>query len=213
MKLKSHLFFLAFLSLLCLNSISANSKIYIPPQELLEEVKVNKIEFDASPNATTAFNLAMSYAYTGQIEKGWSMLSLIPDYDSNYAPKVINTYTPLIEKDPKNWKYHFKIAFGYYFKEDKKKSIESFKKVLVIDPNHIWAMGFIALLKGELDDVDSALEYCKRALKIEPNATAIHFLIAEAYRRKEDYFTSLKHVLTVGRLKAAEKVSALYDDE
>ena len=194
------------------NIEARKQKIYIPPAELLQEVKENKAEFNATQNASTVFELAMSYAYTGQIEKGWNMLKQIPDYDNNFAPKVLKKYGDLIKKEPNNWKHHFKVAFGHYFEKDKQKAIKSFHDVLKIDPKHIWAMGFIALIEGELKNTDAAINYCKKALKIEKNATAIHFLLAEGYRRKEDYMNTFKHVLIVGKLKTAEKLSPIYDE-
>ena len=35
----------------------------------------------------------------------------------------------------------------------------------------------LLLIYGEMDDVDNAVYYCKKGLEIEPNATAIHFLL------------------------------------
>ena len=205
------------LTLICTVLVSSGieakrQKIYIPPTSILNEIKTYKEAYTITQNATTIFDLAMSYAYSGQIEKGWNMLKKIPDYDSNYAPKVLKKYSQLINKDPNNWKYHFKIAFGHYFHKDKENAIKSFHDVLNIDPNHIWAMGFIALIEGERNNTDTAIKYCKKALKIEKNATAIHFLLAEGYRRKEDYMSAFKHILIVGKLKTAEKLSPIYDD-
>ena len=210
--MKNVLLSLLFIVFLSINSEARKQKIYIPPTELLQEVKENKAAFNTTQNASTVFELAMSYAYTGQIEKGWNMLKQIPDYDNNFAPKVLKKYGDLIKKEPNNWKHHFKIAFGYYFEKDKNAALDSFHDVLKIDPKHIWAMGFIALIEGELKNTDAAINYCKKALKIEKNATAIHFLLAEGYRRKEDYMNTFKHVLIVGKLKTAEKLSNLYDD-
>ena len=207
------LFFYIFLIVTLPQTIEAKrQQIYVPPPSLIEDVKQYKKAYSISQNATTVFDLAMSYAYTGQIEKGWNMLKQIPNYDKNYAPKVLNKYSSLINLDPKNWKYHFKLAFGYYFQKDKQASIDSFHNVLKIDSKNLWAMGFIALIEGERSNTDIAITYCKKALKIEKNATAIHFLLAEAYRRKENYMQAFKHVLMVGKLKTAEKLSPIYKD-
>ena len=80
-------------------------------------------------------------------------------------------------------------------------------QILLIDPKHIWAMGFIALLEGEAGRNDEAIRWCKQALAIEKNATAIHFLLAEAYRRKGQYFSAMGEIMIVGRLKSEEAIA------
>ena len=201
-KLKHYISVSLILLIVCTfnNSIYA---IYKIPKDLQKEVAQNKALFDSNPNSKDArFNLAMSYAYTGQIQSGWDTLKKLP---KSYANTVLDTYTPLEKQDPTNWKYPFKLAFGYYFEKDKQNAISSFKRVLDIDPNNVWAMGFIALIKGEQKKYDEAISLCKKALSIEPDATAIHFLLAEAYRKKGKYFKFLKHMFKVGRLQSQEK--------
>ena len=53
-----------------------------------------------------------------------------------------------------------------------------------------------------MGQTNKAIHYCKKALKIEPDATAIHFLLAEAYRKKKQYFKMMKELLIVGKLQA-----------
>lgn len=191
--------------MLCILIVPVFARIYHIPEDLMNEVKANQAALQLAPNSADAhFELAMSYGYTGQIEKGWAELKGIPHYDPQYAPKVIEKYGALTETSPKEWKNWFKLAFGYYFADQKDKALECFQKVLDIDPKHIWAMGFMGLLEGERGNTDKGIEWSKKALVIEPNATAIHFLLAEGYRRKGDYLKTLAQVLIVGRLKSEE---------
>lgn len=195
------------------SQLVAKSNIYVPPTDRMAEVTYNKKFLAENPTSANAyFELAMSYAYTGQIQKGWDTLKKIPDYDKNFAPKVFAKYTPLAKQNPKEWRYPFKLAFAYYFIDDRDKAITEFEKVLKIDPKHIWAMGFIALIQGEQSKEEDALNRCKQALAIEPNATAIHFLAAEGYRRQGKYLKMTQHSLKVGQLMLAEKQSGLYND-
>jgi tetratricopeptide (TPR) repeat protein len=197
------------LAALLLGYGSLEAKTYQIPAELVTEVKQNEQVYKQSPRSADAiFDLAMSYAYTGQIEKGWELLKSIPKYDANYAPKVIQKYEPLTKSYPAEWRYHFKLAFGYHFAGNKDAAVRSFEKVLEIDPKHIWAMGFLGLVEGERGNTDKGMEWSKKALAIEPNATAIHFLIAEGYRRKGDYVKAFGHLLMVGRLKSEEALSS-----
>jgi len=169
-----------------------------------EQIELEKA-FQADPySATTRFELAMSYAYTGWIELGWQILKTIPQYDTNYADTVVPKYKALIKKEPENWKHHFKLAFGYYFKEDKDMALKSFEEVVRLNPNNAWGFGFMALLKGEQKKYDEAIKITKHAIKLEPHGAALHFLQAEAYRQKGDYFKVLRKSITILNLKAAE---------
>ncbi len=184
------------------------AKIYQIPADLLVESQHNEAILKQNPqDANAIFESSMSDAYTGQIEKGWAQLKTIPTYDKNYAPKVIAKYSALIQHQPKEWRNYFKIAFGYYFSDRKDLAIENFKKVLDISPKNIWAMGFIGLIEGERGNTDEGIAWSQKALDIEPNATAIHFLIAEGYRRKGDYIKAFGHMLIVGRLKSEEAIA------
>ncbi len=184
------------------------AKIYQIPAELKADVALSEQQYKQNPNsADTIFELSMAYAYTGQIEKGWELLKSIPKYDKDYSSKVIKKYEPLTKSQPQEWRNHFKLAFGYYFAGNKDAAVESFKKVLDIDPKHVWAMGFLGLVEGERGNTDKGMEWSKKALAIEPNATAIHFLIAEGYRRKGDYMKAFSHLMMVGRLKSEEALT------
>lgn len=183
---------------------------YKIPEDIKVELKIAKKNLAQAPDSHACkFEMAMVYAYSGQIKKGWDMLKQVPE---TYAQDVIEQYEPLEKKYPQEWRYPFKLAFGYYFKQDKQGAIDAFNRVLKIDPRHIWAMGFIGLVKGDMGKVDETIEICKKALEIEPNATAIHFLLGEAYRKKGQYKQSLSHFLKVGQLQTKESFSKQYDD-
>lgn len=176
----------------------------VPEALRAEQIELEKA-FQANPNsAETRFELAMSYAYTGWIELGWEILRTIPKYDKNYADTVVPKYTALIKKEPDNWKYHFKLGFGYYFQDDKDLALKSFEKVTELNPKNAWGFGFVALLKGEQKKYNEVIKICDHALKIEPNGTALHFLQAEAYRQKKQYLKVFRKSITIVNLKAAE---------
>ena len=163
----------------CLLSVSITAKIYEIPPELIKEVEINKQAFSVSPNSLDArFEMAMSYAYTGQIEVGWATLKELP---KSYANTVIEKYEPLTMQYPTNWKYPFKLAFGYYFKENKDKAISLFELSYTRNPDNIWSIGFQALIKGEQGKVDEAILLCKQALEKEPNATAVSYTHLRAH--------------------------------
>lgn len=191
------------LFVICLTQLSM-AKIYEIPEELKQEVRASHEAYTKDKESNEAkFNLAMTYAYTGQIKKGWDILKTV---DKSYSKVVIDTYNKKIEAEPGEWRNHFKIAFGYFFAKKKQKAIDEFYTVLKLKPDMVWALGFIALIRGEMGEVDEAIRICNQALDMEPQATAIHFLLAEGYRKKGQYVRFLKQMLIVGRLQTEEKV-------
>lgn len=185
--------------LLLISSVSFALPYHVD-KDILDEVSLNQQRYEQAPTSNEVmFDLAMSYAYSGQILKGWNLLKTIP---KEYAPTVIKTYSGLMKSDTKEWRYPFKCAFGYFFIGEKKQAINLFKKVIEIKPDQVWAYGFIALIYGEMGDVDIAMQWSHKGLKIEPNATAIHFLLAEGHRKKKQYYKAFKRLLNVGRLQS-----------
>lgn len=195
---------LCLMLFLCSAQINAAS-VYTIPESYIADMRHAKLAYEQKSDADTVFELAMAYAYSGLIEKGWGMLKRIPDHNADYAPVVLAKYGALVESNPKEWRHHFKLAFGYYFKGNKKEAIRQFEEVVALEPKQVWAMGFIALIYGEQARYDEAIRLCRKALEMEPNAAAIHFLLGEAYRKTGNTMGFLSEIMTVGRLKAAEK--------
>ena len=187
-----------------LNQTGLAATFYVPPYLVEEQVeKVKAVRLNPQ-SAEARFELAMNYAYTGWVELGWDQLKLVPEYDKNYAQVVIQKYSEKIRKEPNEWRHYFKRAFGYYFEDQKEKSMDQFKKVVELNPKQVWAMGFVAYLYGEKKEFKQGMDWCKRALEIEPNATAIHMLMAAALLQTGDYFGFLGEPWHVTRLKSAE---------
>ena len=155
-------------------------------------------------NVDLRFELAMEYASTGWIELGWEQLQMVPKLHKDYKNVVFEKYSKIIEEDPQNWGAHFRLAFAYYFMDKKEESIQTFKRVLKIKPDHIWSMGLIALVYGEDKDYDKCIKWSQKALRINDDATAIHFLLGKAYYETGNYFGVLGETLSLGRLKSIE---------
>jgi len=169
----------------------------------IQQDLINKI--NQSPrNPDYRFELAMEFAATGWIELGWEQLKLVPILEKNYQTVVFKKYSAILASDPQNWQAHFRLAFAYYFMDEKENAIESFKKVLTIYPDHVWSMGLIALLYGEQKNHTECIAWTKKGLAINNDATALHFLLGQAYYETGNYLGVLGETLSVGRLKSIE---------
>lgn len=192
------------IAIFCLYS----SVVFGFPQLSPEDILIQKNLTDAinkdPNNPDLRFELAMEYAATGWIELGWDQLSMVPKLHDDYKVIAYEKYSSKIESSPDDWKAYFRLAFSLYFYDKKDASIESFKKVLEIKPNHVWSMGYIALIYGDQKKYSECIEWSKKALRINNDATAIHFLLGKAYYETGNYFGVLGESLSVGRLKSIE---------
>eukprot|EP01047_Picozoa_sp_COSAG01_P006074 COSAG01_NODE_216_length_21695_cov_83.368772_12_plen_204_part_00 len=164
---------------------------YVPSDALVKEMLHYRKQYQLTPTSNKArFDLAMVYAYTGAMEEGFAKLKEI---DPFYAKVVLSETVVQIKANPNEWRFYFKRAFGYYFVKDYESAVAAFKGVLKIDPDHVWAMSFIAFIKGEEGKLDEAMAWVERARTIEPDAAACHFLMGEIYRRKKRYLLATSH--------------------
>ncbi len=186
-------------------SSSLFAEIYPISEPLMQEVRLKKAYYEANPTSNQArFELAMSYAYTGQIRLGWGALKKLP---KSYSHLVVAKYGPLTKEDLTDWQHPFKLGFGYFFIKQKAEALEAFYEARKRNPDNVWILAFIALVKGEMGEVDEAMSLCKQALKMEPNATGVHFLLGEGYRKKGSYMKFISQMMIVGRLESEEALT------
>ncbi|MSR88151.1 MAG: hypothetical protein EXS67_00665 [Candidatus Margulisbacteria bacterium] len=195
-----------FVFLSCFFGDRVWARFYSPNDLIISEIKESVRTYKANPTTENQFELAMAYGYNGFIEKGWKLLKKVP---KSYAPEVVARYKALSDADPNEPIYPFKLGFGYYFMGDKVAAKASFRRVLGRDPQQVWAMGFIAFIEGDEQHPEIGVIWCKRALEVDKDAMAIHFLLAEGYRRTGNYLGFVTEMLTVGRLKTKEKASGI----
>ncbi|MFH1684077.1 MAG: tetratricopeptide repeat protein, partial [Candidatus Margulisiibacteriota bacterium] len=171
--------------------------------ELEKELIAKKAAVAEKPNDPAAlFDLAITDAYTNHLIDGMSVLRKLGETDPNYKNVALKTYFKKVTKEPNDWKLRFRLAFAYYFNGKKKEAIREFKNVLKIDPYNVWAYGYIALLYGEMDEVDKAMEITRQGLEIDSNVAALHLLLSEGYYKKGDSWNGFFERMEALRLKA-----------
>ena len=111
-------------------------------------------------------------------------------------------YIKKVTENPDDWKLRFRLAFAYYAAGDKKDAIREMNNVLIIDPYNVWAYGYLALIYGELGDVDKAMELTRQGLKIDNRVAALHLLLSEGYYKKGDGWHGFLERMEALRLKA-----------
>jgi len=172
-------------------------------KELEYEIEQKRKIVKESPNDPNArFDLAITYAYTNHIEDGWAELKKVNEMDPSFKEKALKIYNRKVTAQPNDWKLRFRLAFALYFNQYKADAIRELKNVLIIDPYNVWAYGYISLIYGEMDDVDQAIEYAKKGLKIDDRVAALHMLLSQGYYKKGDNWNGFWEATTALRLKA-----------
>jgi len=190
---------LLILSLLMVNSALAWR---ITP-ELQQELDEKKAAVAAKPRDPDAlFDLAIAYSYTNHIIDGMNTLKKIHKIDPTFKDKAKILYIKRVTEDPDDWKLRFRLAFAYYAAGDKKDAIREMNNVLLIDPYNVWAYGYLALIYGEMGDVDKAMELTRQGLEIDNRVAALHLLLSEGYYKKGDGWHGFLERMEALRLKA-----------
>ncbi len=196
--------FLKFLiTALLVLAVCSNACAWRISKELKQEVDEKKAAVAENPDDPHAhFDLAITYAYTNHIQNGWDELKRVEELDPKFREKGMLLYIKKVTEKPGDWKLRFRLAFAYYFNEKKEDAIRELKNVLIIDPYNVWAYGYIALIYGEIGDIDTAMEYTKKGLKVDNNVAALHLLLSEGYYKKGDNWRGFLERLEALRLRA-----------
>ena len=172
---------------------------------LSEQTQLEAIVRENPQSLDSRFDLGMQYAYTGWVEHAWKQLKYINDTDKTFKQKKLIDLKKQLKKAPEDWRVNFKIAFAYFFNDQKQDALNAMLRAHHLKPENAFIMGFVGLLYGEQKKYDQSIKWAKRGLKVEPYSTALHFLLAEAFLRKGNYFAFTGESIRVLAAKAGEK--------
>lgn len=177
-------------------------------EELKNEIDDKEFSVKVRPDDPQShFELAITYSYSNRIEDGLSELKKVDKIDPKYAPKALKFYQKKARVFPNDWKLRFRYAFALYFNETRKNNykslaIDEFKQVIRLDPKNVFAYGYIATIYGDMNEVEEAINYAKKALEIDPDVAAIHLLLGAAYYKKGQAGLGIQETMEAMRLRA-----------
>lgn len=199
MKIFRYFSLLLIVSLLIINS----SHAWRITPELRQELAEKKAAVRKNPNDPSAlFDLAIAYSYTNHIIDGMNTLKKINKIDPEFKKEAKRMYIKKVTEKPGDWKLRFRLAFAYFANEDRKDAIRELNNVLIIDPYNVWAYGYIALIYGEMGEIDKAMETTKKGLEIDSRVAVLHLLLSEGYYKKGDGWRGFLERMEALRLKA-----------
>lgn len=189
-------------SLLIINwSLPAHAWRITP--ELKQELEEKRAAVKENPNDPSAlFDLAIAYSYTNHIIDGMNALKKTHKIDPEFKKVARKMYIKKVTENPQDWKLRFRLAFAYFANDDKKDAIRELNNVLILDPYNVWAYGYLALIYGEMGEVDKAMEITKKGLAIDSRVAALHLLLSEGYYKKGDNWRGFVERVEALRLRA-----------
>jgi len=183
--MKKAFFLFIFLVALLVAVRINNAHSFELTKDLKDEIEDKQWLVKVHPkNPQYHFELAITYAYSNRIEDGLTELKKVDEIDKKFATKALKIYSKKLKLFPNDWKARFRYAFALYFNNKKKEAIQEFENIIKQDPNNIFSYGYIATIYGEINQVDDAIDYAKKAIEIDSNVAAIHLLLGTAYYKK-----------------------------
>jgi tetratricopeptide (TPR) repeat protein len=171
--------------------------------ELQKELAAKQAAVRANPKSADArFDLAITMAYTNNIQDGWSNLKKTVELDPDYRKRGLEFYIKKVTESPNDWRLRFRLAFAYYFNDEKKDAVRELNNVIKLDPYNVWAYGYLALIHGEMGDIDIAMDATRKGLRIDSNVAALHLLLSEGYYKKGDSWGGFVERMEALRLRA-----------
>lgn len=156
------------------------------------------------------FDLAMAYARTPMLEKGWDYLQKVKVLDPGYADKVVARFEPIAADNPDNVEAHWRLAFAYYAKGRESgdaaataKARSAFLKILDIDPQYVWAYNYLAYITYEQGDLPAAASLARKAVDVAPDNAVAHFLLGQALLKQNQPFAAAMSLAKAMQLRTA----------
>lgn len=106
--------------------------------------------------------------------------------------------------------YYFTMGETYSLEGDSRKAIESYKNVLVYDPNSATVYLKLAIESVKSGLVSEAINYCESAIKIDGKRVDVHLLLAGLYSSIKAYDGAVKEYETVISIDPNNDEAPLY---
>ncbi|WP_372524176.1 tetratricopeptide repeat protein [Sulfuricaulis sp.] len=169
---------------------------YVIAPDIVKEYAEHKAKVLKNPDSTEMnFEYAVCLSYMGKIEEGRSTLKKVQALDPRFAEKALFRYTEKYRKNPASLKMKFRLGFLYYF--DNK--FDQALSILGDIADHqsagqlsAWALGYMAMIKGEQDKWGEAEGLVRRALRLEPDAYGLHAALAAALKAQGNYLAAVR---------------------
>ncbi len=146
---------------------------------------------NAIDNFEYILNSQYSFIYVNHVRTMLGMIyTRISEYDKakEYVEKVL-------DYDENNLTAKLILGYTYYGSEQYDKALELYNEILGIEESNVTALngtGYIYIVKGE--QIEKGIEYCKKALELQPKNPAILDSIGWGYFKLENESTAIEYL-------------------
>lgn len=157
----------------------------------------------------TRYNLAMVYAHEGRVLDGWRELQTVEKQlggkRQEFTSEVAAESRRILQRAPNDILMRYRLAFALYFSGQKDATRKEFEKIVALEPNHSWSLGYLGYTYADAGDLDRAIALWERGVKVDPGNSVLHYVLGLAYTRKGE----LKKA--AGHFAAAYRDRTLYE--
>ncbi len=139
---------------------------------------------EAPYSADAQFEVAMAFARTPFPERAWSALERMVALDPEYANRVMERYSALVEADPNDLEARFRLAAGLYFRGRTAAARQQLQQITWRSPQNAWAHTYLGWLQAESSRLDLAIGSWQKALAADPSNVVALWLLGQAHFKK-----------------------------
>lgn len=150
-------------------------------------------EVARNPGSVEAhFRLAVAYAHEGALVEGWEHLKRVDQLlgGETGRPPVARAFLDearaALRRNPSDVFALYRMAFAAYFANRKDLALHAMRKAAALEPKNPWTLGYVGFLHGEREEVDEAIAWWQRGVRVDPRNAVLHYLLGLAYTRKGD---------------------------
>lgn len=157
------------------------------------------VRYPTDPHAR--FSLAMVYAHEGELLNGWRELQMIgrqlsSEQQQRFATEVVGEADRVLQRSPNDVLIRYRRAFALYFLGQKDAAKVEFEKIVALEPDHSWSLGYLGYGYMDKGDLNRAIALWERGVKADPGNSVLHYVLGLAYTRKGELKKAAKHFAT-----------------
>ena len=119
----------------------------------------------------------LAWSRSGDAEADRLLETGTVEMNAGRHPNAIEIFSQVIKRKPDFAEGWNKRATAYYLAGDMKKALADCDEVMKRNPQHFGALSGYGQIYVRLEDYDKAIDYFRRALKVNPNLTDLELVI------------------------------------
>ena len=182
----------------CLTVLPVQAEYVIAPDIAKEYVDLKARVRKHPDSADLNFEYAICLSYVGKVEEGKAALKKVRNLDPGFPEKALPRYLTEYQNDPANPKIKYRLGFLYYFNDKYEEALRVLAEVADERPVgqlNAWALGYMAVIKGEQKKWQEGERLVRQALQIEPDAYALRAALAAALKEQGKLWAATKEFL------------------